>query len=107
MEPIIPSNDKDVDIYKIIERLEQICRMINKDADKRIKAVPKQQKQNYDRKQMKNKFEIGDKVWRFNTEYAKGTKKKSLKKGHRWFGPFTFIGVTSTGNYHIYPEALN
>ena len=41
------------------------------------------QKKNYNRQHKQKTFEPSDIVWRYNTEYAKGTKKKNLRKGPR------------------------
>ena len=40
-------------------------------------------------------------VWRYNNKYVKGTKKKNLKKGPKWYGPYVVQSITLTGNYYL------
>ena len=40
-------------------------------------------------------------VWRYNNEYVKQTKKKNLKKGLRWCGPYVDQSVMPTRKYYL------
>ena len=51
--------------------------------------------------QKKKIFEVGDLVWRYNNEYAKGTKKKNLRKGPRWYGPYVVQSILVIRNYYL------
>ena len=66
-----------------------------------IEKSQKWQKKNYDMQPKQKIFEPGDMVWRYNNEYVKGTKKKNLKKGPRWYGPYVVQSIMLTGNYYL------
>ncbi len=91
---ILSANDLD----EHMESMLQWADKINTKAKENIKKAQVKQKKRYDAKHKKPDFNVGDKVWRYNS-------RKQTRKGGKlefnWDGPYEIAEQTTRGTYKL------
>ena len=103
--PLENEEDRDLPMEEVMERMYNIREQVLDVAAANIKRAQKIQVRSYNAKHCRNAFEVGEKVWRKNPQW--NTKQKSLKKGHKWYGPYEVVERKDGGNGNYLLIALS